>query len=111
MMLRMWRAALWPSWEMYSPLTTSPRSTMPCRIQLFKMVTPVSIPAHALDTSKVIACVAPMPRATALLIVGSSHWVSPPRNFVMLQLMTTSSDAGSCCAVARQFSAAEVARV
>lgn len=96
---------------MYSPLTTRPRSTTPCRIQLFKIVTPVSIPAHALDTSNVIARCAPMPRATALLIDGSSHWVRPPRNLVMLQLITTSSDAGSWRAAASASRAAAVARL
>jgi hypothetical protein len=80
---------------MYSPLTTSARLTVPCRIQLLATVTPVSIPAHAFDTSKVIAFVAPMARATKLLIDGSSHCVRPPRNFVMLQLITTSTDAAA----------------
>jgi hypothetical protein len=111
MMFRMWRAAFWPSWEMYSPLTTNPRATVPNRIHWFRMVTPVSIPAHAFATSKVIAPSAPIARATALLIVGSSHWVRPPRNLVMLQLITTSIDAVSRCALARQSSAAEVARL
>ena len=111
MMLRMWRAAFWPSCEMYSPLTTKPRSTVPCRIQLLRTVTPVSIPAHALERSNVIAFSAPMARATALLIVGSTHCVRPPRNFVMLQLITTSSDAAFCCAFSRQSRAAEVARL
>ena len=96
---------------MYSPLTTNPRFTVPCRIQLLSTVTPVSIPAQALDKSKVMACAAPIAWATAPLIVGSTHWVRPPRNFVMLQLITTSSDAASCCALLRQSSAAEVAKL
>ena len=73
MMVRMWRAAFRPNGEMYSPLTTSPRSTMPCRIQLFSTVTPVSIPAQAFEMSNVIAFVAPISRAIARLIVGSSR--------------------------------------
>ena len=96
---------------MYSPLTTNPRSTLPCRIQLLSTVTPVSIPAHALERSKVIARSAPMACATAELIVGSTHCVRPSRNFVMLQLITTSSPAASCCARLRQSTAAAVARL
>ena len=36
------------------------------------------MPAHAFERSKVIAPGAPIAWATALLIVGSSHWVRPP---------------------------------
>jgi hypothetical protein len=84
---------------------------LPWRIQLLATVTPVSIPAHAFDRSNVIACVAPMARATKLLIDGSTHCVSPPRNFVMLQLITTSIEAASRCALPRQSRAADVARL
>jgi hypothetical protein len=111
MMVRMCRAAFWPNCEMYSPLTTRPRRTVPCRIQLLSTVTPVSIPAQALDRSKVIARPAPIAWATALLIVGSTHWVRPPRNFVMLQLITTSRAVGSWSARPRQSRAAVMARL
>ena len=86
---------------MYSPLMTRPRSTLPWRIQLLRTMTPDNIPAHALDRSNVIALVAPMACATAPLIVGSSHLVSP-WNFVMLQLITTSSDSGATADRLRQ---------
>jgi hypothetical protein len=62
---------------MYSPLTTKARSIVPWRIQLLTTVTPESMPAQALERSKVIALSAPIAAATALLIVGSSHWVRP----------------------------------
>jgi hypothetical protein len=58
---------------MYSPLTTSARLITPRRTQLLATSTPVSVPAQAFDRSNVIALVAPMARATAALVVGSSH--------------------------------------
>ena len=110
MMLRMCRAAFSPSREMYSPLTTSPRSTSPWRIQLFNTVTPVSMPAHALDEIERHSLLGADCAGDALLIVGSSHCVMPPRNFVMLQLITTSRIGRSQSALARQSRAAAVAR-
>src|SRR6266545_6622024 len=96
---------------MYSPLTTKPRSTVPWRIQLLSTMTPDSIPAQALDRSNVIALVAPIASATAALMVGSSHCVRPSRYFVMLQLITTSSDDAGWSDRLRQSCAAAMARV
>src|SRR6266542_3952989 len=96
---------------MYSPLTTMPRSTVPWRIQLLSTMTPDSIPAQALDRSNVIALVAPIASATAALMVGSSHCVRPSRYFVMLQLITTSSDDAGWSDRLRQSCAAAMARV
>ena len=96
---------------MYSPLTTSARSIVPCRIQLLATVTPVNIPAQAFERSNVIAFSAPIVRATAPLMVGSSHCVKPSRSLVMLQLITTSTDAASRPALSRHSTAAAVARL
>ena len=87
---------------MYSPLTTMPRRIAPILIQLSRMKTPVNMPAQALETSKVIAFVAPISFATAMLIAGSSHCVKPSRYFVMLQLITTSSSSALQSVRARQ---------
>ena len=73
-------------------------------------MTPDSIPAQALDRSKVIASVAPMACATALLIVGSCHRISP-RNLMTLQLIITSIDSAGRDKRLRQSSAVAVARV
>ena len=62
-------------------------------IQLFATVTPVSIPAQALERSNVIAWSAPIACATALLIVGSIRCVRPSRSLVTPQLITASSEA------------------
>ena len=52
--------------------------------------TPVSIPAQALEMSKVVAFVRPDLLGDGEAHRGSSHWVSPSRYLVMLQLTSTS---------------------
>ena len=91
---------------MYSPLTTRALRAAPRRTQLLATKTPVSMPAHALETSIGVALVAPMAEATATLIGGSSHSERPSRYFVMLQLITRSMSSASPSHLDRQSRAA-----
>ena len=95
---------------MYSPLTTNTRSMLPCRIQLFATVTPVSIPAQAFEMSNVIAWSAPMASPQRYSSWAPSAAAQAVRSFVMLQLITTSIDAASRCARSRAPIAAVLAK-
>src|SRR5512132_182595 len=110
-MLRTCAAALTPSREMYSPLTTMPQRISPLRIRLATTNTPVSIPAQALERSNGTALVAPIASATATLIGGSIHWTRSSRYLVMLQDTTASRSSGPWRDRARQSAAAPTARV
>ena len=57
---RICRAAFQLRWEMYSPETTMPQLISPREMKSCRMNTPVSMPAHAFETSKFTACVAPI---------------------------------------------------
>ena len=74
-MLRIWRAALVPRPVIRSPLTTMPRRITPRRMKSFSRNTPVSMPAHALDRSKLVAAGAPIACLIARLSGGSKRCV------------------------------------
>ena len=63
---------------MYSPLTTIPRRTRPCRIMSLRMKTPVIIPAQAFEMSKLSAFGAPSAAFSDTLNGGSSCIRRPP---------------------------------
>ena len=62
---------------MNSPLTTMPRRMAPRRMKSFSTNTPVSIPAHAFDRSKLVAACAPIASLIERLNGGSSARTRP----------------------------------
>jgi hypothetical protein len=97
---------------MYSPLTTIPRRIRPWRMKSSRRKTPVIMPAHALELSKLTARSAPSAFFSETL-TGGSIWVrqTPPTCRLMLDTISMSRSAAPKSAWARASRAAPRARV